>query len=83
MSFAEIETELTHLSPTQLRRLALKSWSAFVARERGPAGGHECNEGNPDLLTALDEALAHADATLGQGQAGHQVHARLSQWISK
>jgi hypothetical protein len=83
MSFAEIETELTHLSPTQLRRLALKSWSAFVAKERGAVGSHECDESNPDLLTALDEALAHADATPGQGHAGRQVHARLNQWSSR
>jgi hypothetical protein len=83
MSFAEIETELTHLSPTQLRRLALKSWSAFVAKERGAAGTHECDESRPDVLTALDEALAHANATPGQGHSGHGARARLSQWISK
>jgi hypothetical protein len=62
MSFAEIETELDHLSPEELRRLALKSWRTFVAKEAGADGVNECDEGHPGLLAALDEALAHADA---------------------
>lgn len=83
MSFAEIETELDHLSPEELRRLALKSWRTFVAKEAGAAGVNECDEGHPGLLAALDEALAHADAKPGQGHSGRQVRARLNEWISK
>ena len=83
MSFAEIESELDHLSPEELRRLALKSWRTFVAKEAGADGVNECDEGHPGLLAALDEALAHADVTPGQGHSGRQVRARLNEWTSK
>jgi len=36
MSMAEIESELKNLSPEELRRLALKSWSTFVEKEALP-----------------------------------------------
>jgi hypothetical protein len=83
MSFAEIEAELGKLGPDDLRRLAIKSWAAFVQKEGRAGGGHECDESDPRLLTTLDEAIARADATLGQGHSGSQVRARLSEWISK
>jgi len=35
MSMTEIESELDRMTPDELRRLALKSWSAFVAKEGG------------------------------------------------
>ena len=83
MSLAEIEIELEHLSSEELRRLALKSWRTFVAKETGVAGVNECDEGHPGLLAVLDEALASADATPGQGDSSGQVRARLTEWISK
>lgn len=83
MSFAEIEAELDKLGADDLRRLALKSWSAFVQKEGRTAGANECDESDPSLLTALDQAIAGADATSGQGHSGSQVRARLSEWISK
>ena len=83
MSFAEIEAELDRLSPEELRSLALKSWTTFVSKEAGAGGHHECDESDPELLTALDEALARADATSGQGHSGQQVRTRLNEWISK
>jgi hypothetical protein len=83
MSFAEIEAELSKLGTDELRRLALKSWTAFVQKEGRTQGANECGESDPRLLTALDEAIAGADATLGQGHSGSQVRARLSEWISK
>ena len=83
MSFAEIEAELDKLGPEDLRRLALKSWAAFVQKEGRTAGANECDESDPRLLTALDEAIAGADATLGEGHSGSQVRARLDDWISK
>ena len=83
MSFAEIEAELDKLDTDELRRLALKSWMAFVQKEGRTDGANECDESDPRLLTALDEAIARADATPAQGYAGSQVRARLKEWISK
>jgi hypothetical protein len=83
MSLAEIEAELYKLGPDDLRRLALKSWTAFVQKEGRTEGGNECDESDPRLLAALDEAIAGADATSGQGHSSSQVRARLNEWISK
>jgi hypothetical protein len=83
MSLAEIEAELDKLGPDDLRRLAIKSWAAFRQKEGRTGGANECDESDPRLLTALDEALAGADATSGQGHSGSQVRARLSEWIPK
>jgi len=82
MSLAEIEAELDHLGPEELRRLALKSWMTFVEKERGQAGANECDEGDPRLLAALDEAIAKADATPGLGHSGREVRARLNEWTT-
>ena len=83
MSFAEIEAELDKLGPDDLRRLALKSWTAFVEKEGRSQGANECDEANPRLLAALDEAIAQADATPGHGQSGCDVRARLTEWTSR
>ena len=83
MSFAEIEVELERLGPGELRRLALKSWTAFVQKENRGQGVNECDESDPGLLAALDEAIAGADANPGEGHSGDQVRARLKEWISK
>ena len=83
MSFTEIEAELDKLGPDELRRLALKSWTAFVQKEGRAHGANECEESDPRLLAELDEAIAQADATRGQGHSGQQVRARLDEWISK
>jgi hypothetical protein len=83
MSLAEIEAELNRLSPEELRRVALKSWTTFVEKEGRSPGINECEEHNPYLLSALDEALAKADATPEQGLSAKDVRARLSEWTSK
>jgi hypothetical protein len=83
MSFTEIEAELDKMEPDDLRRLALKSWTAFVQKEARTHEANQCEETDPSLLTALDEAIARADATPGQGHAGQQVRDRLNEWISK
>ena len=83
MSFAEIEAELDHLSPEELRRLALKSWTTYVSKESGAGGVNECDENNPELLTALDDALTQADAMPGRGHSGQEIRTRLNEWISK
>jgi hypothetical protein len=82
MSLVEIEAELDQLGPDELRRLALKSWSAFVEKEQRQHGVNECDEGDPRLLAAVDEAVAKADATPGQGHPASEVRARLNQWTT-
>jgi hypothetical protein len=83
MSLAEIEAELARLDPDELRDLALKSWKAFVEKERHQSGINECDEDDPRLLAALDEAIAKANATPGQGHSGADVRARLKEWSTK
>jgi len=61
MSFAEIEAQLDKLTSDQLRLLALRSWSAFVEKE-GLEDANQCDEDDPELLTALDDAVAKAEA---------------------
>jgi hypothetical protein len=83
MSLAEIEAELEQLGANDLRRLALKSWMTFVKKERDQPGVNECDEDDPRLLAALDEAMAKADATPGQGHSGRDVRSRLKEWSSR
>ena len=83
MSFAEIEAELEKLSPDELRRLALKSWTVLVEKEGGSDTANECSEDEPRLLAALDEAIAKAEATPGQGHSAREVRARLGEWTSR
>ena len=83
MSFAEIEAELGKLRPDELRRLALKSWRAFVEKEGHSEGAPECEEDDPVLLTALDEAVARADAAPQQGYTADEVRQRIGRWTSR
>lgn len=83
MSFAEIEAELGKLSADELRRLAVKSWTAFVEKEGLAPGVNECNEEDPRLLAALDEAVTQANSTPGQGHSAATLRARLSGWTTK
>jgi hypothetical protein len=83
MSFVEIEAELDHLGPDELRQLALKSWMTFVEKERRQQGVNECDEADPPLLAALDEAIADADATPGRGHSGREIRARLNEWTTR
>ena len=83
MSFAEIEAELDKLGPDELRRLALKSWTAFVQKEGGTDGANECDESDPALLAALDEAIEKAEAAPQRGHSAHEVRSRLSKWTSR
>jgi hypothetical protein len=82
MSLAEIEAELERLGPDELRHLALSSWRTFVEKEGRQPGVNECDEDDPRLLAALDEAIAKADATPGRGHSGRGVRARLNEWTT-
>lgn len=83
MSMAEIESELKNLSPEELRRLALKSWSTFVEKEGPPDAANGCDEDDPRLLAALDEAVRRADATPGRGHSAQELRTRLSEWTTR
>jgi len=82
MSLTEIEGQLEHLTPAELRRLALRSWGAFVEKEEHTTGLNECDEDDPSLLSALDEAIASADSARG-GYTGAEIRERLGEWTSK
>jgi hypothetical protein len=81
MSLAEIEAELDKMTSEELRRLALKSWTAFVEKESGAA--NECSEDDPRLLAALDEAIEKAEEAPQRGHSAHEVRSRLSKWTSR
>ena len=83
MSLAEIEAELGNMTPDELRRLALKSWTTFVEKEAGGGAANECSEDDPQLLAALDEAIQRADAEPQRGHSGHELRSRLSKWTSR
>jgi hypothetical protein len=51
-----------------------------MEKERRQSGINECDESDPRLLAALDEAIAKADATPGRGHTGHELLARLNEW---
>ena len=81
MSLTEIEAALDKLTPAELRRLVVRSWSAFMAREGN--AHHFCDETDPELLNGLDQAIAKADATPTQGFAADEVRSRLDTWTSR
>ena len=83
MSVAAIEAELGNMTPDELRRLALKSWTAFVEKEAGGGAANACSEDDPQLLAALDEAIQKADAAPRQGHLGDEVRSRLTKWTSR
>jgi hypothetical protein len=66
MSLAEIEAALENLTPDELRRIAVKSWTAFVEKEGHAQGAHESDEDDPSLMVALDEAITQADTAPNQ-----------------
>jgi len=80
MNFAEIEAELPRLTPDELRQLAMKSWTAFMQTE---ALSNVCDEADPRLLSALDDAIAKADATPAVGHSSERARVRLTEWTSR
>src|SRR6476620_11559677 len=67
MNLTEIEAQLDTFTPAQLRQLAFMSWAAFVKRAGESATLEACSEDDPELLRAIDEAVAAADLTPEQG----------------
>lgn len=83
MSLADIEAELDSLSPIELRELALKSWSAFLEKGGTAEEAAACSEGDPQLLAGLDEAIATADTSPGEGRSADEIRTALREWITK
>jgi len=83
MSLTEIEAQLEHLTPDELRHLALCSWSAFLKREGQSETFNECDEDDPFLLAALDTAVTDADSSPTSGSSGDEIRERISEWTSK
>ena len=50
---------------------------------KGRRADASCEEEDPQLLAALDEAVRRADATPGQGHSGDDLRARIAQWTTK
>jgi len=83
MGLAEIEAELEKLKPDELRRLALKSWTAFVEREGRSEFTQDCSEDDPSLLAALDQAVTQANAAPNRVHSADDVRAQINQWTSR
>lgn len=82
MSFTEIEAQLDKLTSDELRLLALRSWSAFVAKE-GLEDANQCDEDDPELLAALDDAIARAEAGTYRSRTGRELRDLIGEWTSK
>ncbi len=83
MSLAELEAELENLSMEDLCRLGGRISKLFTKKEAGFSKGHMCNEGDPVLLAALDNALVNADTLTSKGLSADEIRTRLGEWTSK
>ena len=83
MSLTEIEAQLEQLTPDELRRLAFRSWSAFLRRKGHSESFNECDEDDPLVLSALDRAVEHADSFPATDCTGDEVRGRISEWTSR
>jgi hypothetical protein len=55
----------------------------MTTKEAFLPGSNECEEDDPDVLAALDEALTLADAAPDQGYSAGELRDRLGRWTSK
>lgn len=83
MSIAQIEAELNALTVEELRHLALRTWAAFVEKERADPTVNVCEEADPAVTAALDDAVQRVDRSGGRGMSGNEVRAKISRWITK
>ena len=83
MSIAQIEAELKRLSAEELRRLAMSSWAAYVEKEVLEPALNECDEDNPQLLSALDAAVRQADRAENRNITGDDIRSRIREWTTK
>ena len=71
------------MSAEELRRLAVSSWAAFVEKEASDPALNECDEDNPKVLAALDDAVRQADRPGNRSIRGDEVRSRIRAWITK
>jgi len=83
MSLSDIKVALESLTPDELRQVAVRSWAAFVEKEGLAQDAHTCDEDEPHLLAAIDEAIAQADSAPDHGRHAEDVRLRLREWTSK
>ncbi len=83
MSIVQIEAALNRLSAEELRRLALSSWAAFVKKEELDTRCNECDEDNPALLAALDDAVRRAERPGARGASAAEVRSRIREWTTR
>jgi hypothetical protein len=83
MSIIQIEAELKSISAEELRRLAVSSWAAFVEKEASDPALNECDENNPELLAALNDAVRQADGHGRRSVAGSEVRSRIRAWTTR
>ena len=82
MRMAEIEAALESLTPAELRQVAVRSWAAFVEKEDLAPDAHTCDEDEPGLLAAIDEAIARVHSAPDQGHHADVVRLRLG-WTAR
>ena len=83
MSIAQIEAELQRLSAEELRQLAVRSWAAFLAKEKAAPAVNECDEDDPALLAALDDAVRSSGRPGAQKYSGADVRSRIRDWTTR
>jgi hypothetical protein len=81
MSLAQIEAELHNLSVEELGQLAQKSLETLEAKT-GRAVDQMCDEDDPQLLAALDDAIRSADSG-NRNYSADEVVAHLRKWTTK
>jgi hypothetical protein len=83
MGIAQIEAELKRMSAAELRHLAMSSWAAFVEKEGLEPEVNECDETDPELLAALDDAVRRANRPDKRAVTGDEVRSRVREWTTK
>jgi hypothetical protein len=78
MSLTQLKDEAAQLPSKEQRELIAFLISLQTGRQE-----NECNEDDPALLAALDEATERAGAAPGKGYSGEEVRSRITQWTSK
>ena len=74
-----MEAKMEQLSLEELRELAAKSAEAVRRREELPA---LIDDDDPDLMAALEEAIADADANPGNGIGVQEARQLVSKWTN-
>lgn len=78
MSFTELKDKVAQLPSDEQRELI-----TFLVGLQTDHDDHECSEDDPQLLAALDEAVARAGTVPTGGYSGEEVRSRMAKWTSK